>query len=231
MAGILYVVSTPIGNPEDLTFRALRVLREVQWIASEDPRQTRQLLNHYGLATPLTTYHHLNTEEKTSLLTTRLLAGESVALVSDAGTPAIFDPGYFLISQAVASDIQVVPIPGPCAVLAAIAASGIQTDAFIVHGWFPERPEPKRRFLEALREERRTLILLVQSGRLRRILESLSPVLGARRIAVAKNLTMPDEEFLRGTAAELLQHARRRSVQGEVTLVIQGAGRKTSRRG
>lgn len=231
MAGILYVVSTPIGNPEDLTFRALRVLREVQWIASENPQQTQQLLNHYDVGTPLTTYHHLNKEEKTSLLTTRLLEGESVALVSDGGTPVIFDPGYFLISQAIASDIQVMPIPGASAVLAAAAASGIQTEAFIVHGWFPKRPAPRRRFLEALREERRTLILLVQAGRLRRTLESLSPVLGARRIAEAKNLTLPDEQFLRGTAAELLQHARRQSIQGEVTLVIQGAGRKTSRRG
>ncbi len=231
MAGILYVVSTPIGNPEDLTFRALRVLREVQWIASENPQQTQQLLDHYAVGTPLTTYHNLNKEEKTSLLTTRLLEGESVALVSDGGTPAIFDPGYFLISQAIASDIQVVPIPGASAVISAAAASGIQTEAFIVHGWFPERPEPKRRFLETLRGERRTLILLVQPGCLRRTLESLSPVLGARRVAVARNLTLPDEQFLRGTAAELLQHARRRPIQGEVTLVIQGAGRKTSRRG
>lgn len=231
MAGILYVVSTPIGNPEDLTFRALRLLREVQWIASENPQKTQQLLDRYGLGTPLTSYHHLNKEEKTSVLTSRLLEGESVALVSDGGTPAIFDPGHFLISQAIASDIQVVPIPGPSALLAAAVASGIQMEAFIVEGWLPVRPATRRQFLRSLREERRTLILLVQPGRLRRTLESLSPVLGARRVAVAKNLTLPDEEFLRGTAAELLQRTRRRSVQGEVTLVIQGAGRKTSRQG
>jgi 16S rRNA (cytidine1402-2'-O)-methyltransferase len=226
MAGVLHVVSTPIGNPEDLTFRALDVLRRVQWIAAENPQHTKRLLDHYAIETPMTTYHNLNKEEKTPLLIARLKEGQHGALVSDFGTPAIFDPGYGLISQAIASHIRVVPIPGPSAVVAAASCSGLRTDALIVHGYLPERSESRRRFLEDLRKERYTATLLVRRGCLRRTLELLHPVLGTRRLALAKNLTMPDEEFLHGTVADLLRDARQRPILGELTLVIEGVRRR-----
>ena len=222
MPGILYVVSTPIGNPEDLTFRALRVLQEVHWIAAKHSRITKQLLDHYSVETPITTYHTLNAEEKAPVLTERLLKGQSGALVSDAGTPVIFDPGFILISQAIASHIQVVPVPGPSAPLAAASGSGLPADALLIQGYVPARSEARRRFLNSLRAEPRTSVLLIQSDRLRQTLERLQPVLGRRRLALAKNLTMPDEEFFRGTAADLLDQVRLRPIKGELTLVIEG---------
>jgi 16S rRNA (cytidine1402-2'-O)-methyltransferase len=222
MAGILYVVSTPIGNPEDLTFRALRILREVHWIAAENSQVTKRLLDHYSVQTPITTYHALNAEEKAPVLTARLLNGQSGALVSDTGTPVLFDPGLLLISHAIASPVRVVPVPGPSAPLAAASGSGLLSEALIIHGYFPTRSQVRRRLLESLRAERRTSVLLIQSSGLRQTLERLQPVLGRRRLALAKNLTMPDEEFLRGTAADLLDQVRRRPIEGELTLVIEG---------
>jgi 16S rRNA (cytidine1402-2'-O)-methyltransferase len=230
MAGTLYVVSTPIGNLEDVTLRALRVLRDTQWIACEDPRRTRQLLAHYAIDTPLTTYHQTNNEEKTPVLIAALLEGKNVALVCDAGTPVVFDPGLILIARAVASGISVVPVPGPSAPLAAAVVSALPLDAFIIHGSFPDRPATRARFLNALRDEPRTLILLVQPGGVRPILQVLRPVLGRRRLVLARNVTMPDEQFLRGAAADLLRIASRETLTGELTLVIEGA-KKRSRRG
>ncbi|MGH7232577.1 MAG: 16S rRNA (cytidine(1402)-2'-O)-methyltransferase [Nitrospiraceae bacterium] len=231
MSGTLYVVSTPIGNPEDLTFRALRVLRDVQWIACENPLRTQDLLTQYSIHTSLTTYHNDNKEEKIPLLLAMLADGKSVALVCDAGTPVIFDPGSVLISRAVAAGIRVVPIPGASAALAAAAACALRMETFIVQGFFPDRPGSRKQFLEDIRDERRTLILLIQPNRLRPILAALCPVLGNRRLALATNLTMPDEDFLRGTAAELRRHIDRYSIRGELTLVIEGAKERRVHRG
>src|SRR2546428_9555242 len=158
MAGALYVVSTPIGNLEDITFRALRILKTVAIIAAEDTRHTKQLCTHFGIETPLTSYHDFNKEEKSALLLQRLKSGLSVAVVSDAGTPTVSDPGYFLITQCVASRVPVVPVPGASAVLAALAASGLPTDAFHFEGFLPRKAGMRLKRIESLRDEHATLI-------------------------------------------------------------------------
>jgi 16S rRNA (cytidine1402-2'-O)-methyltransferase len=226
MAGILYVVGMPIGNIEDLSFRALRVLREVQAIAAEDPQITQPLLKHYDIDTPLTTYHWRNQDEKIPILIQTLQDGGSIALVSDAGTPAICDPGSSLINRALESGMKVVSIPGPSAAVAAVSASGFPGEAFVVYGCFLDRSDRLRETLKNLRSERRLAVLFIQPVRLRSLLQALRGVVGTRRIALAKNLSMPDEELLRGTAGELLRKTARRPVRGECTLVIQGLTRR-----
>jgi len=144
MPGTLYIVSTPIGNLEDMTFRAVRILKEVGVIAAEDTRHTKQLCTHFGIHTPLTSYHDFNKEEKTAVLLERLQAGTDVALVSDAGTPVVSDPGFFLITRAIEAGIRVVPVPGPSAVLAALAGSGLPTDSFRFEGFLPRKEGPER---------------------------------------------------------------------------------------
>lgn len=222
MVGVLYIVSTPIGNLEDISFRALRVLKEVTTVAAEDTRHTKTLLAHYGIGTPLTSYHDFNKEEKAPVLLERLKEGHSVALVSDAGTPTISDPGYFLITQALAAGITVVPVPGPSAVLAALAASGLPTDAFVFEGFLPRKSGPRRRLLESLRDERRTVIVFESPHRLRSSLELIREILGERRIVLARELTKVHEELLRGTADELLKALGTRTIRGELTLVLEG---------
>jgi len=222
MAGVLYIVSTPIGNPEDLTFRALKILKEVAFIAAEDPHRTKQLLDHYNVETPLTAYYNLNKEAKAPVFIKRLLEGESLAIVSDAGTPVIADPGYFLISQALASGIRVVPIPGPSAVLAAITASGLPGETFAFQGFAPAKSQPRRRFLEKLRSEPHTIILFVSWNQLRPMLKDICKLLGARYLVLAKDLTTPHEEFIRGPSHEVLRAVTDRSVRGDLTLVIEG---------
>lgn len=222
MAGVLYIVSTPIGNLEDISFRALRVLKEVATVAAEDTRHTKTLLAHYGIGTPLTSYHDFNKEEKAPVLLERLKDGHSVALVSDAGTPTISDPGYFLITQALAAGITVAPVPGPSAVLTALAASGLPTDAFVFEGFLPRKSGPRRRLLESLRDERRTVIVFESPHRLRSSLELIREILGDRRIVLARELTKIHEEFLRGTAEELLKTLGARTIRGELTLVLEG---------
>lgn len=222
MAGVLYIVSTPIGNLEDLTFRALRVLKEVAIAAAEDTRHTKALFAHYSINTPLTSYHDFNKEEKAPVLVKRLQEGQSVALVSDAGTPVISDPGYFLITQALAAGIRVVPIPGPSAVLAALAASGLPSDAFVFKGFLPRKPGPRRRALEAVRGERCTLIFFESPHRIRPTLEAVHEVLGNRQVVLAREMTKTYEEFLRGTAEEVLQALGARPIRGEITLVVEG---------
>lgn len=222
MAGILYIVSTPIGNFEDLTFRALRILKEVDFIVTEDPRRTKQLLDYYAVETLLTTYHNLNKTEKTPIVVKRLLEGANVALVSDAGTPIIVDPGSYLVSQALASGIRIVPIPGPSAVLASFAASGLPGETFSFQGFAPIRSPARRRFLEKLRSEPNTIIVFVSQNQLRPMLEDICNVLGSRYLVVAKDLTTPYEEFIRGWSHEVLQVVIDRHIRGDLTLVIQG---------
>jgi 16S rRNA (cytidine1402-2'-O)-methyltransferase len=229
MAGILYIVSTPIGNLEDISFRALRILKEVAIVAAEDTRHTKTLLTHYGINTPLTSYHDFNKEEKAPVLLERLKEGRSVALVSDAGTPTISDPGYFLITQVLAAGLRVVPVPGASALLAALAASGLPTDAFVFEGFLPRKAGPRRRLLESLREERRTVVVFESPHRLRSSLEVIREVLGARRIVLARELTKLHEEVLRGTAEELLKELDTRTLKGELTLVLEGKRERKGR--
>lgn len=230
MTGTLYLVSMPIGHPDDLTLRALRILRNVPIIAAEDPARTKPLLAAHAIETPLTSYQDLNKDDKTPVLIRRLQGGESVALVSDAGTPAVVDPGLFLIRQALASGIRVVPVPGPSAALAAVPASGLSGDRFVFEGFLPRRSEARRRSLAVLRHDPRTVVLFETPARLRSTLAAIRNLLGNRRLVLAHDLTKPDEELLRGTVEEVLKTLAPRSLRGEVTLVVEGAGRGPAKR-
>lgn len=225
-AGTLYIVSTPIGNLEDITLRAVRVLKEVGIIAAEDTRHTKQLCAHFGIATPLTSYHDFNKEEKTAVLLERLRSGADVALVSDAGTPVISDPGYFLLTRSIEAGIRVVPVPGPSAVLAALAASGLPTDCFRFEGFLPRKDGPRSKRLESLREDSASLILFESPHRIGKLLASLRSILGNRRAVLARELTKRFEDFRRGTLDELLAHVQSRPPKGEITLVVEGAPKR-----
>jgi 16S rRNA (cytidine1402-2'-O)-methyltransferase len=226
MSGILYVVATPIGNLEDITYRAVRILGQVNWIACEDTRQTRKLLDHYGIQTPQISYHEHNEMERSKELCSRLLAGESGALVSDAGVPLISDPGYRLVHSAVGAGVVVQPVPGPSALLAALSASGLPTDAFHFAGFLPPKPGQRVHALEALKDEHATLIFYEAPHRVVEALADVQTVLGDRDVVVAREITKIHEEFLHGTASELREQlAERESIKGEITLLVAKATR------
>lgn len=216
------MVSTPIGNLEDLTLRAKRLLAEVNLIAAEDTRHTQQLLARYEIHTPLTSYHDHNKEEKAPVLIDRLRQGQIIALVADAGTPTISDPGYFLITGCIAADIPVIPIPGPSAPLAALAASGLPTDAFLFAGFLPKKPGARQKRIEALQPLRETLIFFESPHRLLRLLEELQIRLGDRRLAVCRELTKLHEEIIRGRLSEVTERLKGKTVKGEITIVLEG---------
>jgi 16S rRNA (cytidine1402-2'-O)-methyltransferase len=221
MPGLLYVVATPIGNLEDMTYRAVRVLGESDLIACEDTRQTRKLLEHYNIHKPTVSYHDHNEQERTEDLMARLLAGETVALVSDAGMPLVSDPGYRLVHAAIEAGISVQPIPGASASLTALAASGLPTDSFHFGGFLPPKTGQRAKLLESLAEERATLIFYEAPHRILETLEAVEAALGPRPVVVAREITKIHEEFLRGTAAEIhAQLAARDTVKGEITLLI-----------
>ena len=220
---MLYVVATPIGNMDDITLRALKILQAVDRIAAEDTRHTGRLLNHHGIKTPLVSYHEHNERERTAELLAALEQGESIALVSDAGTPAISDPGYVLVHEAVQKGIAVSPIPGASALVAALAASGLATDAFIFMG-FPARKAGRRqRELASLKEERRTLIWYESPHRIAAFLEDVRRVMGDRFAVIGREMTKHYEEFLRGPLSELARELKARGdIKGEITLLVAG---------
>lgn len=222
MAGILYVVATPIGNLEDITLRALRVLKEVDVIAAEDTRHTRHLLDHYGITTQLTSYHEHNERAKTQTLVDRLGRGERIALVSDAGTPAISDPGYRLVLAAVAAGIPVTPIPGPSTVAAVVSASGLPSDRFVFEGFLPSAKQERRNRLALLREEPRTLVFYEAPHRLKECLRDILDILGAREMVLAREVTKLHEEFCHGSVDELLAGLDAGAPRGEIALVVRG---------
>jgi 16S rRNA (cytidine1402-2'-O)-methyltransferase len=221
VTGILYIVATPIGNLEDITLRALRVLREVDWIACEDTRRTRKLLEHFGIAKPMVSYHEHNESGRAAELVEKLSSGGSGALVSDAGTPLISDPGYRLTQAAIAAAIRVVPVPGVSAAVSALSAAGLPTDAFRFCGFLPPKSSQRRKTLEQWKSDPATLIFYETPHRILEALEDLTAVMGLRPVVVARELTKLHEEFLRGTAAEVrAELASRPSVKGEITLLI-----------
>ncbi len=224
--GTLYVVSTPIGNLEDITMRAVRILKEVGIIAAEDTRHTKQLCTHFGVTTPLTSYHDFNKEEKTAVLLERLRSGTSIALVSDAGTPVISDPGYFLITRSIEAGIRVVPVPGPSAILAALAASGLPSDSFRFEGFLPRKDGPRSKRIESLREDSASLIFFESPHRIGKLLTSLHSILGNRRAVLGRELTKRFEEFHRGTLSELLEQVQLHPPKGEITLVVEGTPKR-----
>jgi 16S rRNA (cytidine1402-2'-O)-methyltransferase len=221
----LFVVPTPLGNLEDITLRALRVLRESRLIAAEDTRTTRVLLNRYEILTPLTAYHEHNklSSHKLGAIFDALTSGD-VALVSDAGTPGISDPGYELIREALARGVKVVPLPGASAVITALVGSGLPSDGFVYLGFLPRKDKALRDLLTDLAAERRTLVAYESPNRLVDTLQVMLDVLGNRPVAVARELTKLYEEFQRGTATEVLAHFRAHDPRGEITVVIGGMG-------
>jgi 16S rRNA (cytidine1402-2'-O)-methyltransferase len=221
MSGQLYLVATPIGNLEDITYRAVRILREADLIACEDTRQTRKLLDHYDIKKPTISYHEHNEMERTEELVSRMLAGTTIALVSDAGMPTVSDPGYRLVRASVECGVPVQAVPGPSAVLTALAASGLPTDSFHFGGFLPIKPGQRAKALEALAGEHSTLIFYEAPHRILEALEAIEAALGPRPVVVARELTKIHEEYLRGTAAEIRATlGARDSVKGEITLLI-----------
>jgi 16S rRNA (cytidine1402-2'-O)-methyltransferase len=227
LAATLYLVSTPIGNLEDITLRALRILREeVSRVACEDTRQTQKLLDHYQIHKPLVSYHEHNEAGRAAELLSRLQSGESLALLSDAGTPLVSDPGYRLVQAAIAHGFPVVPLPGASAALSALIASGLPCDEFRFIGFLPPKQHARRKLLESLRPEPATTIAYESPHRILDSLADIADVLGARPVVVARELTKRYEELLRGNAASILTELKARpSVKGEITLVI-GAGQR-----
>lgn len=223
MPGTLYIVSTPIGNLEDITLRAIRVLKEVDLIAAEDTRHTRHLLDRYEITTPLTSYHDHNKEEKAPVLVARLLEGSSVALVSDAGTPGISDPGYFLINLAADQKIPVVPVPGATAAVAALSISGLPTDSFVFEGFLPAKHTARLKRLKNLSQEKRTIIFYEAPHKIVKTLEDMIEVFGDRKAVVTRELTKIHEETIRGMFSDILNHLRKGTVRGEFTIVVHGA--------
>ncbi len=224
--GILYVVSTPIGNLEDITLRALRILKEVDLIAAEDTRHTNLLLKHFGIQTPLTSYFEGNELKKREFILFRLKQGDQIALVSDAGTPGISDPGFRLVRLAIENQIPVIPIPGPSAVIAALSVAGLPTDAFIFKGFLPHKSKKRRDLLKQLEEVRETLIFYESPHRLTETLNDIFELLGDREIVLTRELTKMYEEIIRGKVNEVQNQIRERNLKGEVTLVISGKTRK-----
>ena len=219
---MLYVVATPIGNLEDVTLRALRVLREVDLIAAEDTRHTRKLLGRYDIDTPLTSYHENNERTKAATLVRRLEAGESIALVSDAGTPTISDPGYHLIRAAVERGMPVTPVPGVSAATAALSVCGLATDRFVFQGFLPARQGRRREALRQLQGEERTLVFYEAPHRIRQALADMHEVLGDRAALVGRELTKVHEELLRGTLSQLAAGPEEAAARGEFVIVVAG---------
>jgi 16S rRNA (cytidine1402-2'-O)-methyltransferase len=218
MTGALYLVATPIGNLEDITLRALRTLREADLVACEDTRHTGKLLAHFDIVKPTVSYHEHNEAERAAELIGKLEAGARIALVSDAGTPLISDPGYRLVTAAIAAGIPVVPIPGASAVLSALSGAGLGTDSFRFCGFLPARTAQRRNTLEQLRDETCTLIFYEAPHRILDTLADIEQIFGERPVVVARELTKLHEEFLRGIASEVA--AKLTSVKGEITLLI-----------
>lgn len=220
--GILYIVATPIGNLEDITLRALRTLKEVDLIAAEDTRRTRILLNHYSIKTPLTSYYEYNKLIKGKQLIDRLETGENIALVSDAGTPGISDPGYHLIKLALQSSTSVIPIPGVSAVITALSVSGLPTDSFVFQGFLPNKIMARKKLIEKMAEEKRTLVFYESPNRLRAALQDLLEICGDREIVVTRELTKIFEEVIRGKITHVLNVLNGRQIKGEITLLVSG---------
>jgi 16S rRNA (cytidine1402-2'-O)-methyltransferase len=220
---VLYIIATPIGNLEDVTLRALRVLKEVDLIAAEDTRHTKKLLTHYGINTSLTSYHdHIETE-KAPVLISQLRAGKSIALVSDAGTPGIADPGYRLVKGAVEAGISVVPIPGPSTVAALLSVGGLPTDRFVFEGFLPAKASQRRKTLQHLKQEERTLFFFESPHRLVDTLLDIADIFGERPIVIGRELTKMYEEVLRGSVQELRSQLQDREIKGEIALLVGGA--------
>ncbi len=222
--GTLFVISTPIGNIEDITLRAIRMLKEVDLIAAEDTRHTRKLLTRYHISTPLVSYHDHNKEKRTPELLAKLSSGISVALVTDAGTPSISDPGHYIVREAVRQAVPIVPIPGAAAMIAALSVSGLPTDSFVFVGFVSRKATKRKHLLRDLSQEPRTLVFYESPRRLIRLMEEIRNLMGDREAVIARELTKVHEEILRGQLSRLVKEVSERShLKGECTLLVGGA--------
>lgn len=222
MLGILYVVATPIGNLEDITLRALRVLKEVDVIAAEDTRHTKGLLSHYGIDTSLTSCHEHNERAKAHALVERLRRGQKVALVSDAGTPTVSDPGYRVVREAIKAGIDVVPVPGPSALTAVLSVSGLSADSFLFEGFLPPKKKERTARLRELEAQEGAIVFYEAPHRLIESLEDLYEILGDREVVVAREITKVYEEFIRGRLSQVKTEIDRKKVRGEIVMLVSG---------
>ncbi len=222
MAGRLYLCATPIGNLEDITFRAVRTLKEVDVIAAEDTRNSIKLLNHFEIKTPLTSYHEFNKYDKAKVLVNRILGGENVALITDAGTPGISDPGEELVRQCYEAGVEVTSLPGAVACITALTLSGLSTRRFVFEAFLPNDKKEKTAILEELRSETRTIILYEAPHRLKKTITELVPILGNRKLTVVKELTKLHENVFLTTLEEALDYYQENEPRGEFVLVIEG---------
>ncbi len=229
--GALHLVATPIGNLEDISLRALRALKDCQLIAAEDTRRTRKLLSHYGISRPLVSYHEHNERERIPELLEALREGRDVALVSDAGSPGISDPGFRLVREVVDQGMPVTALPGPSAVILALSVSGLPTDRFSFFGFLPRGGSDRKRLLEEAAQTPHTLVFFESPHRIVRTLEEMQNLLGNRRAAVCRELTKRFEQVERGILSELIEKARSRSSKGEFCIVLEGRGRKAVQAG
>jgi len=222
-SGILYITATPIGNLEDLTLRALRILKEVPVIACEDTRQTLKLLNSYKLKKTLISYYHPKESQKIPRIISYLKQGDDVALVTDSGTPGISDPGYPLIKEAIAQGIRVIPVPGASALTAALSASGLPTHRFLFLGFPSPKKEAVKKLLSSLKNEKSTLVIYLPTRRIHSFLQTCLETLGNRQIVIAREMTKIHEEFIRGKAEELAKKLEKKQLKGEATILIEGS--------
>jgi 16S rRNA (cytidine1402-2'-O)-methyltransferase len=218
--GLLYIVATPIGNLEDITLRAIRILKEVDLIAAEDTRHTRKLLNAYNITTSLISLHEHNEREKSALIIAKIKGGMNVAYVSDAGTPCVSDPGYQLVNFALAEKIRIIPIPGPSALITALSAAGIPADNFLFCGFLPTRENKRRLFLESLRDEERTIVFFESPMRFLSTIKDIYEILGNREIVVARELTKIFEEIKRGEVIDFIKSDSEKKIRGEFTVIL-----------
>jgi 16S rRNA (cytidine1402-2'-O)-methyltransferase len=221
-AGILYIVATPIGNLADISMRAIETLRGVDLIASEDTRTSKKLFSRFNIKTARTSYHDHNEKSKAPRIIEAILEGKSVALISDAGTPLISDPGYTLVNMAIAEGIDIIPVPGPSAILAALVSSGFPTDRFCFEGYPPRTEGKLKRFFERLVDEPRTIVLFETPHRIKKCLKVMLDVFGDREIFIGRELTKKFEEKWRGTVSIILKNIEDRTIKGEIIVVVRG---------
>lgn len=227
----LYIVATPIGNLEDITFRAVRILSEVDLIAAEDTRKTKILLDRYKIEKPLTSYHKFNIMQKTDYLVEQIKQGKNIAIVTDAGMPGISDPGYQLIRESVDQGIQIIPIPGASAMTSALAVSGLNTDKFIFLGFLPRKPGKQRKLFSEYSSFDGTIIIYESPFRIVKTLKEIHKTLGDRRVVVARELTKKFEEILRGPIYDIILELERRTLKGEITLLVSGNVKQVAQSG
>ncbi|MBI3111083.1 MAG: 16S rRNA (cytidine(1402)-2'-O)-methyltransferase [Ignavibacteriales bacterium] len=219
--GTLYLVATPIGNLDDITYRAVKVLSSVDLVAAEDTRKTKILLDHYGIVKPMVSYFNYNERQRAPQLIARLLHGESIAVVSDAGTPGISDPAFYLVREALAQSIPIIPIPGASAFISALIVSGLPTDRFVFEGFLPQKKGRKTKW-ESLLTESRTIVVYESPHRILKTLAEIATYFGDRRVVVARELTKKFEEIVRGPVSLVLEELSKKPTRGEYVVIIEG---------